>query len=193
MLNVFLLLAKKEHSEFVFLTAGRLSDQKNQKLLIDAFHELLSEQVHAKLIILGDGPNKECLNQQVKQLGLENDVSLLGNVDNIEEYMARVDVFILSSLYEGLPLVLLEAMAAGLPIISTDVGGVKDIVTDNGILVPSMDVKELKLAMQKIMEEKKMREKFAAKSYEHVLEYNSPNIANQYTELYKKYSSTKRK
>lgn len=189
----FSTIGKKVHSGFIFLSAGRLSEQKNQKLLIDAFYELLKDKNHVKLIILGDGPNKECLNQQVKRLRLENDVFLPGNVVNIEEYMARADVFILSSLYEGLPLVLLEAMAARLPIISTDVGGVKDIVTDNGILVPPMDVKKLKSAMQKIMEEESLREKFAAKSYEHVLKYNSPNIANQYTELYKKYGSMNRK
>ena len=69
----------------------------------------------------------------IKESNLTEYVKLLGNVSNVEDYLAEADVFALSSDYEGLPLVVLEAMAAGLPIVSTDVGGVKDIVTDNGI------------------------------------------------------------
>ena len=66
-----------------------------------------------------------------------------GNVENVEQYLAEADAFVLSSNYEGLPLVILEAMASGLPIVSTDVGGVKDVVTDNGLLVEPHSIEKL--------------------------------------------------
>ena len=94
----------------------------------------------------------------------------------------------MSSLYEGVPLSILEAMAAGLPVVSTDVGGIKDIVTDNGILVPSEDSLAMEEAILKLINNPSLREEKGKKSLLNVQKYDVKNIAEQYTKLYMKYS-----
>lgn len=180
---------KKEHDGIQVVTVGRLSVEKNQKLLIEAIQKISELHPEVTLKILGDGPLRKEIEDQIKQSSLEQVVELEGNVPNVEEYFSRSDIFALSSVYEGLPLVVLEAMAAGLPIVSTDVGGVKDIVTDNGILVESGNKDSLVGAIIGLVEDKEKREALGRKSEENVQQFDSSIIAGQYVELYKKHSS----
>ena len=106
----------------------------------------------------------------------------------MENYLCNADIFVMSSLYEGVPLSILEAMAAGLPVVSTDVGGIKDIVTDNGILVPSEDSLAMEEAILKLINNPSLREEKGKKSLLNVQKYDVKNIAEQYTKLYMKYS-----
>lgn len=189
--NKYANVRKKKHNDFVIVNVGRLSKQKNQKLLIDAF-ELFKKRVsNTKLYILGDGPLKNELEEYVLKKGLSEYVFLTGNVGNVEEYFAESDLFVLSSIYEGLPLVVLEAMAARLPIVSTNVGGVKDIVTDNGLLVKSESVVDLYESILCLYEDNIKRDILAKRSFENVLQYDSYVIANKYIDLYEKYSKRK--
>ncbi len=107
-------------NSFVFINIGRLTEQKGQYYLIRAFRDVKKKTENTKLIILGEGPLRKKLEKLIKTLGLENDVFLLGNRANVYKYLANSNCFILSSLWEGLPNTLLEAMAVGLPAISTD-------------------------------------------------------------------------
>jgi len=181
-------LPKRAHDGVRIVTVGRLAPQKNQKLLIDAIKGVIQDHPEVSLTILGDGPQREEIEEHIEQEALEPVVTLLGNVPNVEDYFAESDIFALSSDYEGLPLVVLEAMAASLPVVSTDVGGVKDIVTDNGILVEPGNKDELINAINKMIHNENLRKKFAAKSRENVSQYDSAIIANQYAELYCRYS-----
>lgn len=181
----------ENHEEICLITAGRLSKQKNQKLLIDAIKPLCQEYQNLSLRILGDGPLRDELENYVQSNGLDNVIHFEGNVDNIEGYFSKSDIFVLSSSYEGLPLVILEAMAAQLPIISTNVGGIKDIVTDNGFLVETENKEELVKALRELIENKSLREKLGNNSLKNVQSYDSRVIADQYIELYMKYSITK--
>ena len=97
-------------------------------------------------------------------------------------------MFVLSSNYEGLPLVILEAMAAGLPIISTNVGGVKDIVTDNGILVEPNCQEALSKAIMSLADDVKLRLQMGRRSYDNVQQFDSKQIADGYIDLYQKYA-----
>lgn len=133
----------------VILGIGRLTEQKDFTTLIHAF-KLLSQQCSARLMILGEGEEKPALESLVKQLGLEDRLSLPGFVNNPFQYMKKAAVFVLSSRWEGLPTVLIEAMACGTPVISTDCpNGPKEILESGkwGKLVPVGDVEALSQAI----------------------------------------------
>jgi glycosyltransferase involved in cell wall biosynthesis len=115
----------------VILAAGRLEKVKNYIFLLDAFSILL-QNTEARLIILGEGEERRSLEQHVEELGITERVSLPGNVNNPFAFMSRCDVFALSSEYEGLPSVLIEALACGCNIVSTDCPNGPAEILDHG-------------------------------------------------------------
>lgn len=128
---------------------ARLDKVKDQAGLLDAF-KLLQERagqqdIGCRLIIVGGGPEHDDLQRRVEQLGLTQTVRLLGNRSDVAALLAESDVFVLSSIAEGMPLTLLEAMASGLPVVATDVGGVASLVENGtaGTLVPPRDPQTL--------------------------------------------------
>ncbi len=125
-----------KNNKETFINVGRLHEQKGQKYLIDAFSKYKKEKSNSQLIILGEGHLRKDLENQIDRLGLKDSVLLLGNKRNIFPYIKRSDCFVLSSLWEGLPTVLIEAMATGIPIISTDCrSGPKEIMPDGHKLI----------------------------------------------------------
>lgn len=138
----------------VFLAVGRLTIKKDFATLIKAFASL-REKVTARLIILGEGELRPELEAMTKKLGIAEDVSMPGFVKNPYAYMNRASAFILSSIWEGLPTVLIEAMACGCPVISTDCpSGPREILANGqyGELVPMGDVMALSSAMLRVLE-----------------------------------------
>ena len=107
-------------NNFIVGNVGRLSSEKNHTFLLDIFKEIHTQNPLARLVIIGEGPLKNELLQKARQLGLENEIFLLGEVLNPSCYYQAFDVFIFPSLYEGLGLVALEAQASGLPCIVSD-------------------------------------------------------------------------
>src|SRR5690625_4555916 len=154
----------------VFLAAGRLSAQKDFEVLINAFN-LISSNKHYRLIILGDGEDKNKLLSLINKLDIQNKVELYGRVDNPYAFMKRADVFVLSSRFEGLPTVLIEALECNLPIVSTNCPhGPSEILEDGkwGALVPVGNVEALAKEMQNAIQEpkkKNLRERADAFSY----------------------------
>ncbi|MBF2064065.1 MAG: glycosyltransferase [Calothrix sp. C42_A2020_038] len=137
----------------VFVAVGRLSEQKDFQNLIKAFG-LLRKQRQAKLIILGEGDLRGELEASVNALGLAEDVCLPGFVDNPYAYMYNAKAFVLSSRWEGLPTVIIEAMACGCPVVSTNCpSGPNEILDEGkyGILVPVGDEVALSHGMQNIL------------------------------------------
>ncbi|MEM7800541.1 MAG: glycosyltransferase [Chloroflexota bacterium] len=137
----------------VIMGVGRLSPVKNFTLLIDAFAKLRQQQ-EARLIILGEGDQRETLEAKVQQHGLEEDVSLPGFVSNPYPYMKHADLFVLSSNYEGLPTVLIEALYLGMRVVSTDCkSGPREILADipQTHLVPVNDLDRLSAAMSQAL------------------------------------------
>ena len=129
------------------VSVGRLDSQKNQKLLIDAFYEVNKKYPDFNLIIYGEGILRNELEQQIKFLGLEKKVELPGNISNVLDKIRDASIFVLSSNYEGMPNALIEAMALGIPCISTDCpcGGPKSLIENNinGLLFPVGNKEEL--------------------------------------------------
>lgn len=113
----------------LLITIGRLIQQKGQWHLVRAFTQVVEEHPQATLIILGDGEYRSKLQQLIDDCGLQERIHLLGVQDNVYRFLAAADVFVLSSLWEGMPNTMLEALATGLPIVSTDcVSGPREII-----------------------------------------------------------------
>jgi glycosyltransferase involved in cell wall biosynthesis len=138
----------------IVLGVGRLTLQKDFPTLIKAFARV-RERLQARLIILGEGEDRAELEQLVRDLGLQSDVYMPGFVANPYPYLARADVFVLSSGWEGLPTTLIEALALGTPVVSTDCPGAsREILVDGefGELVPIGDAPAMARAMEAVLE-----------------------------------------
>lgn len=143
-------LKKRPHNNFIFLNAASLDQNKNHKILIEAFF-LAFKNKSAKLNIAGEGGKKDELIKLTKLLGIESQVNFLGRLsrDELCKRMLESNCFVLSSNYETFGVVLIEALASGIPLIATRSGGPRDIVTEaNGILVNVGAVEELSQAMK---------------------------------------------
>ena len=116
-----------------FGTVGRLVPAKDHALLIEAFAKIAGKYSGAELHIYGYGPLEQELRERISRLGLESRVTLEGRTDDAASALASLDVFVLSSVNEGLPLVILEAMAAGLPVVSTRIGGVPEVAPEHRV------------------------------------------------------------
>lgn len=171
-----------------FITVGRLTDIKNQKMMIEAFSQSLGENKKLFLEIIGDGELRDELEEQVKRLRIEDSVKFLGYRNDIEQLVNKSDIFILSSNYEGISISVLEAMRSSLPIISTDVGGVSETVKDgiNGILVEKNNTQEMSDAILKLSNNKKLIESMGEASF--VLfndNFTLDKMSSSYNEVYK--------
>lgn len=140
--------------EMRIVTVGNLRWQKNQELVINAFKKVKIELPNAKLSIVGDGPDKEILVALASKLGLSDSICFHGTLDQseISDLLNSSSVFCLSSKTEGFPKALLEAMACGLPCLSTDVGDCKMVIGDAGAIVAS-DVNSYSAGLLKLLKE----------------------------------------
>lgn len=149
----------------VILGVGRLTKQKDFSTLIRAF-ALVRREMTARLIILGEGEDRPKLEALVQKLGLEADVALPGFVENPYKYMKRASLFVLSSQWEGLPSVLIEALVVGIPVVATDCpSGPSEILEGGrwGYLVRVGDWEGMALAMQKALEKRLSLEEISAR------------------------------
>ncbi len=126
------------------INIGSFVPKKNQIFLLDILLELSERGVHANCLFLGDGPKKTKVQNIAKEMGISDQCHFLGNVENVEQYLWQSDVYVHTATYEPLGLVLLEAMAAGFPVISLDGGGNRDLMINgkNGFLIEKQDPKE---------------------------------------------------
>ena len=113
-----------------FVSVGRLDEQKGYTYLLEAAAVLMKREPDFRLSIVGDGPLRQSLEQQAASLGLNDTVRFEGQSAEVSRYLHRAHVFVLSSLWEGLPYTIIEAMASGLPVVTTDVGGCRELVID---------------------------------------------------------------
>mgnify|MGYP001559716958 CR=1 FL=1 len=178
---------KKENT--IIITVSRLVEKNGVGDLIDAMAMVSNEIPNARLRIIGEGPLKESLKLKVKSLKLDNNVELLGEVpyEKIPEILAKADVFVRPSLSEGLGTAFLEAMAAGLPIIGTPVGGIPDFLKDEetGLFCKVSDPKDLADKIARILNDEKLREKIVNNAKALVAEkYDWNIIASEFAKIY---------
>jgi sugar transferase (PEP-CTERM/EpsH1 system associated) len=174
-------------SAFVVGTVGRLVQVKDQRLLIGAAHTLAQRGVPLQVIIVGDGPLRSELLDQIDRLGVQPHVRLLGSRDDVPELMAAFDVFALPSQSEGLSNTVLEAMASGLPVVATRVGGNPEVVQPGttGLLVPPGDETELAGAIAALYRDPDLRRRMAlAARHRAQSAFSLSGMFERYTELY---------
>jgi glycosyltransferase involved in cell wall biosynthesis len=168
------------------LAAGRLTRQKGFDLLIPAFGRLTAAHPDWRLMICGGGPLRTQLQEQVEAEGLTGVIELTGPVDDLGDRMATAALYVLSSRYEGFPLVLLEAMSAGMPVVSTDCPtGPAELIEDgrNGVLVAPHDIAALAAGMRTMIEDAQLRERSGAAAAETVRAYSLERIGARWDEL----------
>jgi glycosyltransferase involved in cell wall biosynthesis len=170
----------------VIVSVGRLTKQKGYPYLLHAF-SLVKKRLSCRLAIIGDGEDRAKLLSMAKDLGVGREVEFLGFQKNPFKYMARSSLFVLSSLYEGFPNVILEAMALGLPVISTDCpSGPAEIIEDkkSGLLVPVRDEKALAGAIISVMTDELLRVSLGREARRRASAFDIEKIAKDYRRVF---------
>lgn len=169
------------------ISVGRLYEQKNQLLMIDAFSDIASKYSDYTLVIYGEGPLREMLTQHICKLGLQDRVFLPGKSDHIIDELCKSEVFCMSSDYEGMSNALLEAVCVGLPIVTTRVSGVDDILTEgeNALITQPMSRVDLANALDKILGDSNLRKRFSANNVKLAPKYRLENITTEWEDLIK--------
>jgi glycosyltransferase involved in cell wall biosynthesis len=174
--------------KYIFLAVGYLTVQKDYPNMIAAFSKVIDKMPDAVLLIAGDGPLEGELQTLVKQNNLINQIIFLGMCKNLPLLMSLADTFVMSSAWEGLPTVVLEAAASKLPIIVTDVGGSGEVVINgkSGFVVPAKDPDALGRAMIKIMQmSEDERAQMGLNGYNYVKEnYDIKVVTQQWEAIY---------
>ena len=167
---------------------GRLQSVKGVKYLIQAM-SIVRSNCNAQLIIIGNGKGKEGLKVLANNLNLNDCIQFTGQIDNekVLEYMAQADIFVLPSLSEGFPIVILEAMASKLPIVATNVRGLPDIVEDgvNGFLVEPRNPDQLAEKIIFLLNDDKLRLKMSRANLEKAKKYDWSCVVEQLEEVYR--------
>lgn len=163
------------------LSIGRLTYQKGHEYLVQAMPQVIKRFPNVKAGICGEGPLRPQLESQINELGLSDHVKLLGSRVDVSPVVASADIFVLPSRWEGLSRALMEAMAAGLPVVATRVDGIQDLITDgvHGLLVSSEDAKGLAASILQLLEHPQMMKKMGAAAREHVLRVHSTDTMCQ--------------
>jgi len=181
---------KIKDNNILILFVGYLDAFKGIFELIDAFYEVNKNKDNIKLMVIGEGPKENELKKKVSKLDLEKSVIFTGNINpnDMPPYYQNADIFVLPSYTEGLPLVLIEAMACGLPVVVSNVGGIPEIIEDckNGFLIPPKNVKELSEKLGIIIKDNDLKRDFSKRSVEIIYE-SSLNIENKINELIRIY------
>jgi glycosyltransferase involved in cell wall biosynthesis len=158
-------------SDLVLLVMARLEPQKGHRILLQALSLLRAEFPSIRLICLGTGALKDELTKTARDLGLENIVRFVGFRSNVGDWLAAVDIGVLPSFYEGLPLTAVETLAAGIPLVATAVDGTPEVVIDGetGHLVPPGDPAAMAEAIGRLARQPELRRKFALAGRDRVL------------------------
>jgi glycosyltransferase involved in cell wall biosynthesis len=173
----------------VLATVGRLTAIKNYSLLLDAAHLVASGRPNLVVLLAGDGELRADLEAQAARLGITANVRFLGWRRDLPTIYAATDVFALTSRNEGTPVALIEAMATGVPGVSTDVGGVGDVIANPsmGIKVPLDDPRALATAVERLLGDTEQRRRMGDVARAHVLaRYDITRLVNDIDALYQK-------
>ncbi|TVQ31780.1 MAG: colanic acid biosynthesis glycosyltransferase WcaL [Wenzhouxiangella sp.] len=175
--SVFKPSERSADNGFSILCVGRLTPAKGQHLLLDALARLRARHLSVRLHLVGNGPDRDSLQARCRELGLEDQVEFHGalNHDQVRTMYARADAFVLPSFAEGIPVVLMEAMATGLPCISTRITGIPELIKDGetGFTTAASDVDELVERLEQLINDPALREQLGRAGRQQVCEsYN---------------------
>lgn len=172
-------------AEFKIMHVGRFHEAKNHAQMVNAFSELKKIIPNAHLYFYGEGHLLEKIKTLVYELGLKDSISFMGVTSNITELYPSYDVFILPSIYEGMPMTLVEAMANGMPILTSNVGGIPDIIKGNvnGILI-NPNREEISNGLLKLYYDGNLRERLGRQARIDAERYSALTMANEYSKIF---------
>ncbi|MCG3843600.1 glycosyltransferase family 4 protein [Psychrobacter sp. Ps1] len=175
----------KEENIKIVLAVGRLTHIKGFDMLLEAWLQVNLSITNWKLKIVGEGEDRAQLTDFIEKNELADSVELVGNTDDISQYYRQAEIFCLSSRFEGFPMVLLETLAFGLPVVSFDCDtGPAEVLEHTGsVLVPRNDVNQLAKSLISLMNDNEQRKVIGARSKEKAEVYQPQNIINQWTSL----------
>ena len=164
---------------------ARLSDVKGHLYLIRAMRRVIETSPTARLLIIGEGKMKDALIKEVERVGINQQVIFVPAVKNTREMLSAMDIFVMPSLQEGLGLALMEAMAQGIPVAGSAVGGIKTLIQDkfNGLLVKPADVSALEQAIITLLKDPALRQSLGARGREFIIKNFSKEEMVQKTEI----------
>lgn len=175
---------------FVFGTVGNLTPKKDQGTLLEAFARVRSQIPGCWLVVVGTGPREVELRTLSRQLGIEQAVRFLGMREDVEDLLPGFDTFVLSSLHEGLSIALIEALAAGVPVVATRVGGIPQLIAhgENGLLVPARDVSRLARTMAGLVSDEAERKRLAAAGPVRAADFSIQSAADALAAHYRRFA-----
>ena len=174
-------------SDVVFLYVGRLAPIKDHGTLIKAFSRLRNKWDSVRLVIVGDGPSRIGSQKLAAELGVADQIEFTGQQLDVSPFFARANVFVMSSLSEGVPMSLLQAMSVSMPSIVTDAGGMAEVVrlADCGLVVPVKDSNAYSEAMLRICTNAKERNRLGNNAHiAYLSTFTLDGMANSYEQLY---------
>ena len=174
-----------KNGKISILHIGRFSEQKNHLGLIESFKIVHENTPNAVLKLIGSGDLEKVVRDKVKELNLEECVEFLGLKTNVYPYLNEADIFVLPSLWEGMPITLIEAMATGLPIVATGVGGVPDMIESGatGLLVNSSK-EQIAEALLKLISDSKLRQEMGKATRLASEQFSAQEMAKKYAFIY---------
>lgn len=180
---------KRDENRFVIGTAARLNPMKGLEFLVEAVARLKHAGVSLELRVAGPGGYRKNLEQLAVERNVADEIRFLGPVTDMPEFYRSLDLFVLPSLSEGLPLVVLEAMACGTPVVATNVAGTPEVIRDgvDGLLVPPSDAEALATAMRTIIDNESLCRTFAETGEARVrAEFGTERVAREVAEIYRR-------
>ena len=171
----------------VILNIARFAQQKNHIRLLRVFKHILSEFSNATLRLIGEGELLEKVKSEACRLGIENHVEFYGIREDIEMQMNKADIFVLSSDYEGMPITLIEAMASAIPIVSTNVGGIPDMLEDEiSAMLTECDELQMAQAIISLLKDKSKRQRLGNAALINSKKFSNITMAKKYEKIYEK-------
>ncbi len=179
---------RAEGQGFVIGSAGRLAEQKGYRYLVAAMPEVLEVIPGCELHLAGDGNQKAELIALAQELEVAEHVKLRGYLGNIPNFLNELDLFVSSSLWEGLPTVILEAIVAGVPVLATDIAGNRELIQDRrtGWLVQPADAHALARAIVHAYHHPELRQQFAREARRILPQFSIQTVTEQYAQLYQR-------
>jgi glycosyltransferase involved in cell wall biosynthesis len=186
--NSFFSKKKKKHDKINLINIGSFVPKKNQIFALKILKKIIDLGHPAKLTFLGDGPLKKSIKNQTKKLKLENHVIFMGNVENVTDYLENSNIYLHTAHYEPFGLVLLEAMAGGLPVVSLDGGGNRDFINndENGYLLNNENQDEFANKIIKLFYDKIKYKKFVQNGHTTAKKHDIKNYVDRLLEIYLK-------
>ncbi len=169
------------------ISIGRLDQNKNHQFLIDVVFDLKNKNIPVHLTLIGEGDQRMLLHEKIERLHLTNEVALVGLQENVQEFLWNADVYVHSALTEGFGLTLLEAMAAGLPVITLDGGGNKILIKngENGFIIPKQEVTLFSNLVLELVQDRSTYELFSKNATAFAKQFDIGKYTERLMNMYK--------